>query len=190
LPAWCPREPNTVPQESKDKESNKKLVEQGVIIKPFDVSAEDASSLLKGIDVVIATPAAQGVPLQPQLVRAAAAAGVKLFVPAEWGGEDEDSPFHGFKESVRADAAKLGLPTASFFSGIWVDRLPMFGWDLAHGKLTIRGDGEAPISFTSTDDVARFAAHTLVHAPREALENKKLYFEADRIVSASFDQST
>jgi hypothetical protein len=172
-----------VSQESQDKESNKKLAEQGVIIKPFDVSAEDASALLKGIDVVIATPASQGVPLQPQLVRAAAAAGVNLFVPAEWGGEDPDSPFHSFKESIRVDAAKLGLPTTSFFSGIWIDRLPMFGWDLKSGKLTIRGEGVAPISFTSTDDVARFAAHTLTHVPRERLENQKLYFEADRIVS-------
>jgi hypothetical protein len=59
----------------------------------------------------------------------------------------------------------------------------MFGFDLAHGKITIRGEGEASVSLTSMDDIARFTAHALVHLPHEKLQNVKFFFEGDRIVS-------
>jgi hypothetical protein len=171
-----------VTQESQDKDSNKQLAAMGAIIKPLDLSAPDAADVLDGIDVLIAAPAAPAVPLQTQLVRAAHAANVKLFVPAEWGGDDSSSPTYKLKESIRSDAEALGLPTVSFFGGVWTDRLSMLGFDLKNLNITIRGWGETPISVTSEEDIARYAAHALTHFSRDQLNNAKFHVEGDRIV--------
>jgi hypothetical protein len=61
----------------------------------------------------------------------------------------------------------------------------MFGFDLEHVKVTIRREGEALVSLTSTDDTACFAAHALTRLSRERLKNSKFFIEGDRIVSGS-----
>jgi hypothetical protein len=137
--------------------------------------------------VLISTTGAFGLAVQPKLVHAAHKAGVKLFVPAEWSmdGDDRDikSHFDQLKKTVRDEARGLGLPTASFFPGAWVEFFPRFGWDLVNSKIKIRGQGEQPISMTSIHDVARFAAHVLTVFPREKLENAKFFIEGERVVS-------
>jgi hypothetical protein len=102
-------------------------------------------------------------------------------------GDDRDlkSTFDDLKNAVREEARRVGLPTASFFPGLWIDFLPLrFGWDLANNKITIRGTGEQPVSMTSIDDVGRFTAHALTAFSRDELENAKFFIEAERIVSA------
>jgi hypothetical protein len=152
---------------------------------PFDVGAGDASKLLEGIDVLISTTGGPNIYLQSKLIHAARKANVKLFVPSEWSsdGDDRDSSIDKLKTSVRIEAQNVGLPTASFFPGGWIDFVHAIGWDLPNGKITIRGTGEQPVSFTSSNDAARFAAHALTHFPREKLENKKFHIESERIVS-------
>jgi hypothetical protein len=73
---------------------------------------------------------------------------------------------------------------------VQVDRLPMFGWDFAGGKISIIGFGRTPISVTGMDDTARFAAHALTHFSREQLENAKLHFEGERVVRSLFPFSS
>jgi hypothetical protein len=173
-------------KESKDKDSNKELAAHGADIRPFDATADDASDALQGIDVLISTTGAFGLALQSKLVHVAHKAGVKLFVPAEWSmdGDDRDikSHFDELKKSIRNEAHGLGLPTASFFPGAWVEFFPRFGWDLANSTIKIRGTGEQPVSMTSIHDVARFAAHALTVFPREQLENAKFFIECERVV--------
>jgi hypothetical protein len=87
------------------------------------------------------------------------------------------------KESIREEATKVGLPIAAFWPGCWIDFLPMFGFDLLNGKITIRGDGEAELSMTTLDDVTSYTVHALTEFPRETLEGGRFYIEADRVVS-------
>jgi hypothetical protein len=56
------------------------------------------------------------------------------------------------------------------------------GWNLKEGKIVIQGQGDAPISTTSINDVARFAAHVLTALPPAQLENAKFRIEGDRVV--------
>lgn len=57
------------------------------------------------------------------------------------------------------------------------------GWDLAAGKVTIAGDGKAPISFTTRTDIAHFVGHVLTTLPAERLANSIFRIEGDRAVS-------
>jgi hypothetical protein len=54
--------------------------------------------------------------LQSQLLHAAHAAGVKLFVPAEWGDNTEGREHSYFKSkaALHQEAAELGVPTVTF----------------------------------------------------------------------------
>jgi len=53
------------------------------------------------------------------------------------------------------------------------------------GKVAVGGDGNAPVSWTARNDIARFLAHVLVHAPASRLQNQVLRLEGDR---ASFNE--
>jgi hypothetical protein len=152
------------------------------------VSSADASTDLKGIDVLISTSGFEGLSLQTTLAKAALAAGVKLFVPTEFGDiTDGRTEFlMTFKASIREEIKGLGLPTVAFFSGLWTEWVENLGFDLKNGKIEIKGQGDAEISTTSIDDVARFVAYVLTELPNEKLENAKFSIQGDKIVS-SFD---
>jgi hypothetical protein len=108
-------------QTSKDNETNKKLASQGVVVVPFDAEAADAAWHLGGIDVLISTIGYHGLATQLTLVKAAKDAGVKLFVPAEWGDDNTERTESMFavKAKVRKEADRIGLLHAVFFHGLW-----------------------------------------------------------------------
>jgi hypothetical protein len=164
---------------------NQELSAKGVKIRSFDVSAADAASDLKDIDVLISTTGFGGLALQPKLVEVAHAAGVKLFVPAEFGdtSDGREEPIFQLKQSIRSNAAKLGLPTVAFFTGLWTEWVIQLGFDLNAGKITINGQGDSQISTTSIEDVARFVAYVLTTLPKDQLENAKFTLQGDVIVS-------
>jgi hypothetical protein len=92
---------------------------KGAKIVPFDAQGTDAASALVGVDVLISTVGHTGLDLQDALLQVAHSAGVKLFVPAEWGDWTDGRPEPMFmrKSGMRAKAAELGVPTAAFFHG-------------------------------------------------------------------------
>jgi hypothetical protein len=117
---WLRRHPDILTQESEENAKNQGLKAQGVHIVPYAVDGEDPVSALRGVDVLISTTGAMGHALQPALLRAAKTAGVRLFVPAEFG----DIPDHfaqarpyAFMLALRAQAAELSMPTATFANG-------------------------------------------------------------------------
>jgi hypothetical protein len=65
---------------------------------------------------------------------------------------------------------------------LWTEWLEELGWNLKEGKI-VMGQGEAPVSTTSINDVARFAAHVLTALPAAQLRNAKFRIEGDRVVS-------
>jgi hypothetical protein len=175
------------PKESCNNAQNQDLLSKGAEIRPFDVHAADASSSLKDIDVLICTIDAVVINLETKLIEIAHSAGIKLFVPAEFGDTSEgrsDLPLFQFKESLRASCAKLGLPIVAFHSGFWTEWALEIGFDLEAGKITINGQGDAQLSTTSIEDVARFVTYVLTTLPKDQLENARFTLQGDVIVSS------
>ncbi|KAH7908255.1 hypothetical protein BJ138DRAFT_1013162 [Hygrophoropsis aurantiaca] len=133
------------------------------------------------IDVVISALAYGALPAQTPLADAAKAAGVKLFVPSEYGMPTEGGKEgHMVPKSQFADYLKsLGVPTTRIYNGLFMEFLPwLTGVD--HGKLHILGKGENPISTTSLDDVSGFIAYVLTQLPPSKLENATFRIEGQR----------
>ncbi|KAF8489374.1 NAD-P-binding protein [Russula emetica] len=102
--------------------------------------------------------------IQEQIAAAAKEVDVKLFVPSEYGG-------------LKA----LGMPYATFYTGPWAD----FAWkstnylDVPSGKVSVSGDGNKQISFTSRVDVARYMCYVLTHLSPEQLKNRSFAIAGD-----------
>jgi hypothetical protein len=164
------------------------LAAKGANIQTYDVEGSDPIAGLKSVDVLISTVGFYSLGLQSKLINAAAKAGVRLFVPAEFGDtptDDETDQLSKLKVDARKQAAELGLPTAAYFTGMWTEWVLHLGFDVKARQITINGDGEAELSMTSIVDVADFVAYTLVELPREQLENARFTVEGERIVGVA-----
>jgi hypothetical protein len=172
-------------QESVNNEQNQKFSSKGAEIRSYDVSSAAAVSGLHGVVVLISTIGATGLSLQSKLIDAAHGAGVKLLVPAEFGDTNtgRTEPINLLKLAGHKQAAKLGLPTVTVYTGPWMEYIPYFGFDFAAGKITINGSGDAKISTTSMADVAYFVAYALTALPKDKLENATFTLQGDVIVS-------
>jgi uncharacterized protein YbjT (DUF2867 family) len=85
-------------------------------------SAESLKNAINGADVVISTLSSNPASLQAQhlLAEQAKAAGVKLFVPSEFGDATDRENLEGvfaIKQSVHRKLKELDLPYALFFTG-------------------------------------------------------------------------
>lgn len=58
-----------------------------------------------------------------------------------------------------------------------------FGFNIAGGKIDIKGQGTAPISFTTREDIASYLAYVLTSLPKKDLEWRVFRIEGDRLVS-------
>ena len=96
------------------------------------------------------------------LIAAAQAADVSRFVYTSFTME-LDFPLHNAKRAVEQRLKDSGLVHTvlrpSYFMEAWLS--PMVGFDAANATASIYGDGHAPISWISLQDVARFAVESL-----------------------------
>jgi uncharacterized protein YbjT (DUF2867 family) len=100
-------------------EGNPEATKLGVPSVQVDyASPTSLSSALKGVDVLISTLGIFGLGLQGSLAEAAKEAGVKLFVPAEYGAPAID--MGGGKSALRRKCTELGLPFTVFFVGVFM----------------------------------------------------------------------
>ncbi|GEM08183.1 nmrA-like domain containing protein [Rhodotorula toruloides] len=122
--------------------------------------------------------------------KAAKEAGVKLFVPGEFGNpttnieQAEVHPIMYGKKQIQDLLKSVGLPTLLVFNGPFSDTTfnAFLGFDAATGRIRLVGKGDTPISWTTRLDVARFLAHylsTLTSFP-SASESAVLRIEGDR----------
>jgi uncharacterized protein YbjT (DUF2867 family) len=100
---------------------------------------------------------------QLSLIDAALAAGVKHFTLVSIPRQRlRESPLTRAKGEVEHTLAASGLDftilAANFFMEVWLS--PALGFDVAHRKALIFGDGNAQISWISYLDVAEFAARS------------------------------
>lgn len=86
---------------------------------------ESIKSALAGIDVVISTISSVALGVQIGIAEAAKEAGVKLFIPSEFGGPTEGATegLFGAKARVQDQLKSAGIPYALFYTGPHADSL-------------------------------------------------------------------
>ncbi|KDQ62724.1 hypothetical protein JAAARDRAFT_171316 [Jaapia argillacea MUCL 33604] len=172
-------------ESSADSQSVTELAKQGAKIAIVDyTSPSSVASALAGIDVVVSALGFAGLGAQVLLAEEAKKAGVKLFVPSEFGIPTEGltEGLFGLKSSLHEKLKEIDLPYSLYFTGPFSDWIfnPYFGWDLSHNKVTISGEGNTPVSWTTRRDVARFISHASTALPREKVEWRTFRIEGDR----------
>ena len=70
---------------------------------------------------------------------------------------------------LRPPHVRSTLPYSSRFTGL----------DVTSGKVTVSGDGNAQISFTSRPDIARYLSYVLTHLPAEQLKDRSFTLAGD-----------
>ncbi|KAI9457633.1 NAD-P-binding protein [Lactarius psammicola] len=153
-------------------------------------SAESLKNAVTGADVVISTVTHAALQVQHVLAEQAKAAGVKLFVPSEFGdATDRQNPEGIFliKQSVHHKCKELDLPYALFFTGAHSDFvfIPHLSLDFKSGNVAVGLDGNALNSFTAQSDIGRYVAYVLTNLPRSKIEWRVFRIEAER---KSFNQ--
>jgi hypothetical protein len=131
------------------------------------------------IEVVVSAVGQNAIDLQKGLADASKAAGVKLFVPSEFG-----MPTEGAKEGILAQKnkivehlKKIGLPYARYYNGFFIEYIPyLLGCDTG-SKCYIVGKGDKKCTFTSVKDVGGYVAHTLTTLPPTKLNNNTFRIE-------------
>jgi uncharacterized protein YbjT (DUF2867 family) len=91
---------------------------------PVDYSnKETIKSALAGIDVVISTIPVTALGVQVDIAEAAKEAGVRLFVPSEFGGKTEDKTegLKGEKARIQHHLKAIGLPYVLLYTGPYAD---------------------------------------------------------------------
>ncbi|TFK73447.1 NAD(P)-binding protein [Pluteus cervinus] len=135
------------------------------------------------VDVLISTVGQEALGQQQiNLADASKQAGVKLFIPSEFGvptvGRKEG--LFGYKTNLIDHLQKIGVPSFRIFTGWFTEGiLELVGYE-TNKKVNVIGKGTAPISFTAIPDIAGYVAHVLTTQPPEKLENKIARLEGDR----------
>jgi len=91
---------------------------------PVDYSNKEAiKNALTSIDVVISTVPPTALDVQLGIAEAAKEAGVKLFVPSEFGGVTEGATegVKGSKARVQDQLKAVGIPYTLFYTGAYAD---------------------------------------------------------------------
>ncbi|KAJ6516754.1 hypothetical protein C8R47DRAFT_403713 [Mycena vitilis] len=154
----------------------------GVTVAHVDTAdAAAVATVLKEhkVDVLISTITTAAIPAQTVFVDAAKTAGVKLFVPSEFGMVTE-GPSENPKQKIIDYAKSVGVSYARFFNGMVTEFLPFLVGFKEHGKVVIVGKGDAPLSFTSIMDISGFVAHVLTTIPSSDLADRTFRLQGDR----------
>ncbi|KAF8485198.1 NAD-P-binding protein [Russula ochroleuca] len=144
---------------------------------------ESIKQALTGVHVVISTISGAALDVQGKIAAAAKEAGVKLFVPSDFGGitEGETEGIFGEKSNIQGQLKALGIPYAIFYTGPFADYIwaSFVNLDVTSGKVSIGGDGNSQNTFTSRPDVARYVSYVLTHLPPEQLKNRAFSIAGD-----------
>ncbi|CAI2185578.1 11611_t:CDS:2 [Funneliformis geosporum] len=144
------------------------LAERGAEIVYADYDQmDDLVKALRGTDVLVSTVNASDdvsfYETQLPLLIAAKEAGVKRFIPSEFGGEFQGSshPFSDSKAKFRAEVEKSGLEYTFIFTGLFYEFLGWIGFDVKKKKSTFYTDPNLKISTTSLHDIGKYTVESL-----------------------------
>ncbi|KAJ2529086.1 hypothetical protein EV175_007397, partial [Coemansia sp. RSA 1933] len=146
----------------------KQLKGMGVQVVEHDNSTAKAfEDAFRGIDIVLSAVGIAGVPDQIQMVDGALLAGVKWFIPSEYGVVHYPSawmPFAGplaakslVQDHLMKTAQPKGLAHTIVYTGLALDYIDpkSIGLRVTKRTATLVGRGGTPVTFTSVSDVVR-----------------------------------
>ncbi|KAL1750480.1 hypothetical protein FB107DRAFT_279594 [Schizophyllum commune] len=141
------------------------------------------------VEVLISAVSHGAVLAQIPLADAAKAAGVRLFVPSEYGTitmgwrEEDIPPFLAPKIKVAEHLGSIGLPSLRIFVGMFIEAITtLVGYDVNKKVNILKSlQGDTPFSATSAPDIGGFIAHVVTHYPVSDLANKALRIEGERL---------
>ncbi|KAH9007294.1 NAD-P-binding protein [Lactarius hatsudake] len=169
------------------RQGSKTTIEGDAKVVAVDYSnKESIKNALTGVDVVICTISRTALDLQAGIAAAAKEAGVKLFIPSEFGNvsEGETQGMFGQKAGIQTELKTLDIPFTNFYTGPFASRIRsghriFLDLDVKSGKVTIGGNGNKQISFTSRADIARYVSYALTRLPAEQLNNRSFMIAGD-----------
>ncbi|CAG8583395.1 8454_t:CDS:2 [Paraglomus occultum] len=131
---------------------------------------DDLVQVLSGTDALISA-AAPGVAnggydfdaLQTPLLNAAKAAGVRRFIPSEFGTETQlgDHPMTDTKATFRQKVKESGLEYTFIITGTFAEYLGWVGFDIKNKTAKFYVDGTSALAVTSLSDIGKYTAETL-----------------------------
>ena len=144
-------------------------------------SVDSLTSTLKVVDAVVSAVAGQALENQTVLIDAAAAAGVKRFIPSEYGScttspKVENLPFYSsafkIRKHLQAKATAGDLTWTVLACGAFLEFVFIVprAVDWASHKATLLDEGDNKVSSTSMPNVGKAVAAILKHS--EATKNK------------------
>ncbi|KAM0261395.1 hypothetical protein ACHAQJ_002247 [Trichoderma viride] len=147
-------------------------------------SVDSLTNALKGQDATVATLGPGGVGLQKNLIEASIKAGVKRFIPSEFGSDTTNKktaqlPVFGGKIAIqnllKEKAASSGLTYSILFTGAFLDYGITNGvvMDLKNKSIEIFDGGDRPYSTTTTTHIGQAIASILKH--EEETKNRAIY---------------
>ena len=155
-----------------------------------DPTREELAQTLQGQDALVVTFAGSNSELQIRLANAAAQAGVKRFIPADFGSCDSSSPralelvpLYGAKQRVREHLQQLAsssdLTWTSLVSGHFFDyglKSGLLGFDLGACKARIFDGGDIKWSTTTLETIGTAIVRVL--QKDNATANQMLYIQS------------
>lgn len=154
------------------------------VVRADYTSTSEVSAVLREnkVDVLISTVTFVfgGVVVQDVLANAAKEAGVKLFVPSEFGVSPPAVGLAHEKHAFAVYAKSIGLPTLRVYNGLFHDFVPWLTALTETGKFHIVSKGDMPGSFTAISDVAGYVAHILTTQPPSRLLDIEVRIEGQR----------
>ena len=162
---------NVRPMEDADKKAlQQEWQKKGAQI--VDMNAADFTDKLKNIDCVLSVvngPALESV--QNPLIDACKKAGVKLFIPSEFGFDLEFDPYGRSNEvfkaklRVRQHLKEQNMAHLLILSGAFTDFIlnPFFGIDLANKRVDLYGDLNKKLAFIHRQDIGRYLVYYFSH---------------------------
>ena len=161
-----------------------KNIENVIIAEVNYQNVQALANVLQGSEVVVSTISNAGLDLQLRLIDAAVSAGVKRFIPSEFGADPEQErnktlPFY-LKKLRTLDYLKRKVAEVPDFSYTRITTHAFFDWGIQAGfladpvehKITIYNDGNTPFSVTNLSTIAK--AVTGVIKRLEPFANREL----------------
>jgi uncharacterized protein YbjT (DUF2867 family) len=158
-----------------------------VTVLKTDYSEESLVEVLKGQDAVVSAIGGQGLGSQKTIIDAAIKAGVKRFIPSEYGHDVRDEklvkviPFFANKGDIIRHAQSkaaahpefswTGVATGAYFD--WGLKVDFFDFDLKNHSVTVWDDGNNRFSATNLATIGRYVAAVLKHPEETA--NKYIF---------------
>ena len=171
-----------------------KYKSQGAELITVDYSSlESLQAALSGVDAVISTlSSSTGEDVQTTLAKAAKAAGVKLFLPTEFGLDyDKALPLHPFtqdKPKFVETLKELKLPYFLITNSLFAEFIihPIWGFDVPNRKFPLPIKSDAKFSYTALADIATFTRLSVLYRPiPQPGQGERIKVESGR---ATFDQ--